>query len=109
MPLVWRANDFEFRNLSQAGDSAQAIFDDFDLRGQLCVILQLLKIAAATPTKIRTRWFNPIGRRCDDLFDRPKCDASLLSFNANAETITGRRQGDHDCLVTRMSQAQPAR
>src|SRR2546421_21291 len=108
MPLVRRSHDLEIGSVDLS-DPMQTVSDDLFLRSDLGLVIHLLKITTAAPAKIGTRWFDPIGRWFDDLFDRSERDAGLHSFDANAQTIVGRSERHHHGLAIGMRQTESAR
>jgi hypothetical protein len=108
MPLVRRSDDWEIWNVDP-GDSMQTISDDFFLRRELGVVINLLKITTAAPPKIWTRRFDSIRRWCEDLFDRSEGDAAFYSIDADAQAIAGRSECHHYCLAIGMRQTESAR
>ena len=71
-------------------NAMQAIADDFDLRIELRLIIQLLKIAPTATTEVGARWFHSNRRGLDDSADRSKCKLAAHAIDSHAHDIAGR-------------------
>ena len=94
MPLVRRRSDGYLRRRRNLCNTSQTIANNLDLRIELRFISQLLKIAAATRAKIRTRRLDANSRRLDDLRDRGKGHLAAHPINSHTQYVAGSGQGD---------------
>src|SRR4030095_701486 len=58
VPLVNGRHYWNFSRSVKFRDTVQTIANHFDLLLQLCLVIQLLKVAASAASEVRTRWFN---------------------------------------------------
>ena len=72
------------------------------------LIVELLKVAAATSAKIRTRRLDSRGGWLNHLLDRSKRNVSLYPIDAHTHAIARRSECDHYRAAVSMSQAQTA-
>lgn len=102
MPLCPRAVTEGFctgnyRNLTgevDLADPMERILDDIDLRGELCLIRKLLKIAPAANSEILARRLDPRRGRFDNLFYFSKSRPALHLRQPYRKPVAGSRQWD---------------
>src|SRR5687768_15390322 len=79
-PVVWRRSDYEIGHVFESRNAMQTIANHLSLGSELSFVSELLKVAAATTTKVRTRRFNSDGRGRENLFDGSKQHVPLDAF-----------------------------
>jgi hypothetical protein len=83
MPGVWRTLDGNVAREFYPRNTAQTIADDLHLGSQLCFVAQLLKIAAAAATEVRTGRLDAHRRRLEDFHNRSEGHAALHALDAD--------------------------
>jgi len=81
VPGIWRGRDLKVRNVFDATDPVQAVFDDLNFRFQLSLIIYLLKVATAATTKVLARRFDALWGRRDYLLYLREGDVALHSID----------------------------
>ena len=80
------------REVCDVGNAVEAIANNLYFRLKLRFIIQLLEIAAATATEVRTGRLNANWRGLDDLEDRSKRDLAPQAIDLNAHYVTRCRE-----------------